>query len=134
MRRETKKKQKEGQAMVEFIVAIFIVVIIISGLTEFIGMAGKRDLITAEIRGKVGKVAIEDRVFDDTSLDLSQEPKVEMVEGVLLRGVKHDSHETKISFSKALREWVFGGKRDEVVVRGEVWMPGMKVGGMGEEK
>ena len=55
---------KNGQAMVEFVIAIFAIVILITGITEFIGFAGKRGEIFADVRGKAGKHALEDSVDD----------------------------------------------------------------------
>mgnify|MGYP003294569690 FL=1 len=123
---------KNGQAMVEFVIAIFAIVILITGITEFIGFAGKRGEIFADVRGKAGKHALEDSVDDLETPDITQIPTVETSPSALSRGFTHEKDEEKITLSKSMKEWVFGGKLSELTVRGEVWMPSMKIGGVEE--
>lgn len=123
---------KSGQAMVEFVVAIFAIVILITGITEFIGLAGKRGEIFADVRGKAGKHAIEDSVNDLETPDITQSPTIETSPSILARGFTHEKDEEKVALSKAMQEWVFGGKLSEITVRGEVWMPSMQIGGIEE--
>lgn len=118
--------------MVEFVVAIFAIVILITGITEFIGLAGKRAEIYGEVRGKAGKHAIEDMVNDLDTPDVTQPPQIETSPSILAKGFTHEKDEEKVALSKSMREWVFGGKLSELTVRGEVWMPSMTIGGVEE--
>lgn len=47
-----------GQAMIEFVVAILLVVILITGLVQFIELAGAKGDLEARIRGEAGEQAI----------------------------------------------------------------------------
>lgn len=121
-----------GQAMIEFVVAIFAVVIIIAGITEFIGLAGKRGELFSEIRGKVGKQAIEHKITDAEVPQPPALPTLETTESALARGFLNDTLESKFELSKAMKEWVFDGKVDTITVRGQVWMPSLRIGGLEE--
>ena len=123
---------RSGQAMIEFVIALFAVVVLVAGITEYIGLAAKHGELFAKVRGQAGKQSIENGVDDVGAPDLTQPPAVETSDGVLARGFSHDKREARVGLSKALREWLFDGKLDEITVRGEVWMPGMKVEGVGE--
>lgn len=47
-----------GQALVEFVIAILMVVIVVAGTLQFIEMAGMRGELMAEIRGEAGQRAL----------------------------------------------------------------------------
>ncbi len=118
--------------MIEFVVAIFAIVIVITGITEFIGLAGRRGEIYAKIRGKAGKQAIEHKVTDVDLPEPPALPTVETTESDLALGFLSEKEESKVELSKAMKDWVFDGKRENITVRGEVWMPGLRIGGATE--
>ncbi len=119
--------------MVEFIVAILVVVILITGITEFIGMATERGNIYSSLRGKVGKNAVESGDASGQTIDVHTTPAVETSETLLARGFKSDEDRVTIRLSKAMKDWIFNGKVSEIRVGDEVWMPGLSLMGNGED-
>lgn len=126
------RRAARGQAMIEFVIALFAVVVLVAGITEYIGLAAKHGELFSKVRGQAGKQSIENGVNDVGEPDLTQPPVVETSDAILARGFSNDKREARVGLSKALREWVFGGKLEEITVRGEVWMPGMKIKGVEE--
>ena len=51
-----------GQAMIEFVVAILLVVIILAGLLQFVELAGIKGLLLAAIRREAGEQALGQRI------------------------------------------------------------------------
>lgn len=127
-----KTKFKCGQAMVEFVIAIFAVVVIIAGLTDFIVLASRHSDIVADIRGKVGGRAVQSESSDTAAVmpDVAGGmPHPETSEAELSAHLLHESDGGKVELSKAMRDWVFSGQLDSINVKEEVWMPPLGVGG-----
>ncbi len=51
-----------GQAMIEFVVAILLVVIIMAGLLQFVELAGTKGVLLGQIRREAGEKAVSPRV------------------------------------------------------------------------
>ena len=51
-----------GQAMIEFVVAILLVVIIMAGLLQFVELAGEKGVLLGQIRREAGEKAVSPRV------------------------------------------------------------------------
>lgn len=122
------ERRAGGQAMVEFVIAIFAIVVIVAGIIDYIGLAGRHGELAAEVRGKAGKVAIEHLVVDAEMPEPPEMPALETSEAVLARGFAHEKEEEKVELSPAMRKWVFVDSLDAITVRGEAWMPGMRIG------
>lgn len=121
-----------GQAMVEFIIAIFAVVMIVAGLTEFVVLASRRSEIYANLRGRVGGRAVLASASDENAVMPGGEgamPVPETSEEALAPYLIHERDGGKVELSKAMREWVFYGSRDSISVQDEVWMPPLEIGG-----
>ena len=133
MKTSEKIKSKSGQAMVEFIIAIFAVVIIIAGLTDFIVLASRHSDIIADIRGKVGGRAVLSASSDTAAVMPDSEggmPHPETSESVLSAYLLDERDGGKVELSKAMRDWVFSGRLDSINVREEIWMPPLEIGGV----
>ena len=52
----------DGQAMIEFVIAILLVVIIIAGMLQFVELAGRKGELLAEIRAEAGEQAMGRRL------------------------------------------------------------------------
>lgn len=126
-------KKYNGQAMIEFVVAIFAVVIIITGITEFIGLAAKRSEIFATLRGDVGKRAIERQSLPLDEIDLNVTPAVVKENDALLRNYVNGEEKDKVELSKGMKNFIFNGKVDSITVRDEVWLPSFKLSGFQED-
>ncbi len=122
-----KINNNDGQAMVEFIIAIFAIVIIITSITEFIGLSSKRGEIYSELRGDVGKSAIERSLHDSPEITPGVMPQVESASAALERGFVHDNKSVSVGLSDAMKNWVFQGKVDSITVKDEVWFPSLSI-------
>lgn len=119
-----------GQAMVEFVIALFAIVLLVAGITDFAIMASRQSDMAATLRGEAGGDAIG-KLGDDASALLPEgsPPRAITSESELAASlVGRDRRET-FTLSKAWRKWVFLGARDGIDIREEVWMPPMKVRG-----
>jgi hypothetical protein len=57
----TPRRPRTGQAMIEFVVAILLVVIIMAGLLQFVEIAGIKGLLLGAIRREAGELALGQR-------------------------------------------------------------------------
>jgi hypothetical protein len=60
-------RRASGQAMIEFVVAILLVVVILAGLIQFVELAGIKGVLLAEIRRETGERALGRRIFLGTT-------------------------------------------------------------------
>ena len=56
------RRSVSGQAMIEFVVAILLVVIVLAGLLQFVELAGIKGLLLAAIRREAGEQALGQRI------------------------------------------------------------------------
>lgn len=116
--------------MVEFVIALFAIVLLVAGIADFAVMASRHSDMVAGLRGEAGADAMEASGEDAGSLvPEGGLPRAITAEAELERTlVGRDGHET-FKLSKAWRKWIFLGARDAIDIREEVWMPPMKVRG-----
>lgn len=130
MRRAMEEK-RSGQAMVEFIIAIFAIVLVVAGITDFVVLASRRSDIFGRLRGKAGASAIDassgdaDRLFPGGGAM----PRAVVSETALASGFVHDEEYERMELSGAMRKWAFQDKVDSIKAGDEVWMPPLEIGG-----
>lgn len=127
--------RKSGQAMIEFVVALFAIVILAAGITDFIIIASKRSEIFAKLRGEFARKNIMPDfenvgVANDAVIAAAANGRLSVPNEARFSGDFLD-HERKkeVQLSPALREWLFSGARDFVTVGDGVWMPPLRVSG-----
>lgn len=126
--------RKSGQAMIEFVVALFAIVILAAGITDFILIASERSKIFATLRGEAGDAVMSDLesvgVADAAVIAAAANGRLSVPEEATLTAdfaKEEDKREEKLS--PALREWLFFGAKDFVTVGDGVWMPPLRVSG-----
>lgn len=121
-----------GQAMVEFIVALFAAVLIIAGMCDFIAMATRQLRQTERLRGKAGEAALTANSGDVKELTQDGEMPAAITDIAKVSGnLIERSEEEEIELSHAMKEWLYSGKRDSINVKSEIYMPPLKID-MGE--
>lgn len=53
------KNEAAGQAMVELVIALLVIVLIVSGLTQFIQLSNEKETMMGDLRGEAGLAAID---------------------------------------------------------------------------
>lgn len=53
--------RRAGQAMIECVVAILLIVVLVAGMLQFVELAGRKGELLAEIRGEAGRLAMGGR-------------------------------------------------------------------------
>lgn len=127
--------RNSGQAMVEFVVALFAIVLLVAGIADFVAAASRHSDIAASLRGKAGAAAMS---ASDAEPPLpgadESEPRPEFSEGALAAGFLRKEEKESFALSRAIRDWLYSGGKDSLTVGGEVWMPplGVKSAGKGD--
>lgn len=119
---------KAGQAMVEFAVALFAIVLVAAGIADFIAVASRRSEVAAPLRGRAGAAAMSATAPDAASLvPADSVPRPVLSESALAAEfVRRDARED-VPLSRALRDWLHLGRRDSAAVGCEVWMPPLEI-------
>jgi len=124
-------RRREGQAMVEFAIALLAMVILIAAIADFAIVSSRHSEIYETLRGKAGANAMVSSAHDAPSiLGDGQTPVPETSESSLAANFIDESDSDEIPLSAALSNWEFAGNVDSITVRDEVWMPPMEVGGV----
>lgn len=127
------KRLSSGQAMVEFAVALFAIVLIAAGIADFIAIASRRSEIAAPLRGRAGAAAMSASAFDAASLaPRGSIPRPVFSEASLTAGFVHRDAKEEVPLSRALRDWLYLGGKDSATVGCEVWMPPLEITSTGE--
>lgn len=63
-------KNRSGQAMVEFVITLLVVVVAVTGILQFVEIAAEREDQISEIRGRAGKQALQGEGFTDVADDI----------------------------------------------------------------
>lgn len=123
------RPRRSGQAMVEFVVALFAIVLIVAGIADFIDIASCRSELFATLRGQAGAAAIAASGTDDASARITggAEPLDPPQEARLAQNFQGEKKKEEVPLSDALRDWLFQGSRDSVTVGDSVWMPPLEV-------
>lgn len=126
--------RKSGQAMIEFVVALFAIVILAAGITDFIIIASKRSEIFATLRGEAGDAAMSDLenvgIADDAVIAAAANGRLSVPDEARFSGDFLDrERKEEVQLSRALSEWLFSGARDFVTVGDGLWMPPLRVSG-----
>ena len=123
------KWRASGQAMVEFVVALFAVVLVVAGIADFIVAASRRSEIFSTLRGKAGGAAMAASAGDAALVSAGAEPRAVTSEDALAAHFVHEADSEDVPLSRALGEWLFLGGRDTLTAGDEVWMPPLEVEG-----
>ena len=122
--------RRSGQAMVEFVVAIFAIVLIVAGIADFIAAASRQSEILSDLRGAVGAAAISSSANDAGELIPGDSvPRPVLSEGGLAAHFVHREVREEYPLSNALRKWLFQGAVTALSVGGEAWMPPLEIPG-----
>lgn len=120
--------RKTGQAMVEFVVALFAIVLIVAGIADFVDIATRRSELFARLRGKAGSAALAAAGADNAgALVPAAAPLDPLPEARLSQDFLGEEKKEVVPLSDALRGWLFQGGRDSVTVGDSVWMPPLEV-------
>lgn len=117
-----------GQALVEFAVALFAIVLIAAGIADFIAAASRRSELIAPLRGKAGAAAMTASAADAGAIAPDGSDPLPLLSGSALSAAfVHREAMEDVPMSRALRDWLFLGGKDSVTVGGEVWMPPLEI-------
>ena len=117
-----------GQAMVEFTIALFAIVLIIAGICDFIAIASRHSEIFATLRGKAGAAAIDASANDaGTIIPEGATPAPVLTESRLASSLLGEESKEEVPLSDTLRKWLYQDRIDSITVHDEVWLPPLEV-------